>query len=1062
MNCRFLRLTVSILFFCQISSGFAQAWMSGYNYRKKITIDKAKVFSERDLTAYPLLFEITDPDLMHTAGEYGNKLSDILGRDISFALSTSATIPLSFQLEHFNPSNGKLRCWVKIPLLAANSTASVSTSLYFYYGSSTLHNPNGNSALSTWPPVSYSRIWHMNLDTLPPASRNAATNQKPQQLSGGPGFSTAYYGAGKLGMAVQLNGVSDFLTSNEETSTSITLSAWIKLKTPLKEQMIVCNDTLSGTNTNGYRLKINQTGNLSMELFKGTSNALKVTSPQKLIEDTWYFVSATSSGANLSLYVNGLPTGSLLGGTPRLGPGGMVKVGGSKQNTQYFTGTIDELSIEKEVRTAGWLKTVYTNQNNPPGFYTVFAEEYNPVSVFKFTGTKSNLWEAAGNWSSGIVPAPDKKVIITAGKTAVTPGNNTLNVGELIIEKGAALVLANNLEISGPAQVNTSGSITIHEGMELKIISNMVNNGHIRLSGLTGSLVFSGNNLTQRFSGSGTAEVYQLENVQPDPGTPLQLDAPLRITGFVKLTRGILQANRQLTLLSSANSTASLLPVSAEASLLGELNVQSYVSGAYPSPATGRGWRLLSSPVFSQAGPRNYGIQSFQNSLFITGPGAELNGFDPSPQNSGTVYTHDQSRPGSLAEKYVTIANAAATIPLGRGIYVFSRGSRYVSDAYEKQIAVQPFSSPEGYTITHTGWLHVGDLPVQLHNQDTGAEGDGFNLLGNPYPCPIEWGSITKSNLGPFVWLYDPVNKDYLVSDAGTTIIPSGSGFFVKVNSGVRTGMLVFSESAKYIANLPQQRKYALQQAGSEKAMVLPFKTEAPYKRKLTAGLSRGPFRQDYVISFTEGGNDGIDDHDAPKIAEGFVSIAGIVKEHKLAVEEMAALTAKKEILLYVKGWETGSYSLNFTGLDSFSDGTSVTLIDRYLQQSMKLVPLSSRYDFNIEAKIPKSQGDDRFVLIFDPNGNSNTDTVKRDFSDLKVFPNPFNEKLYLQTTQLSKGISIVIYDLYGKVISQQNLSATGQVSELNIQLMHRGVYLVRVLEQETQQLIGTFKVFKE
>lgn len=120
-------------------------------------------------------------------------------------------------------------------------------------------------------------------------------------------------------------------------------------------------------------------------------------------------------------------------------------------------------------------------------------------------------------------------------------------------------------------------------------------------------------------------------------------------------------------------------------------------------------------------------------------------------------------------------------------------------NAYQQQIQRTPFANAEPYILTYTGRLFTGNLTVEVLNSNKGGEGDGFNLVGNPYAAPIRWGSLTKVNIGPFIWLFDPLNNSYRVSLDENELIQPGTGFFIKVNEGATSGSISFNEGSKVI-----------------------------------------------------------------------------------------------------------------------------------------------------------------------------------------------------------------------------------------------------------------------
>ena len=69
----------------------------------------------------------------------------------------------------------------------------------------------------------------------------------------------------------------------------------------------------------------------------------------------------------------------------------------------------------------------------------------------------------------------------------------------------------------------------------------------------------------------------------------------------------------------------------------------------------------------------------------------------------------------------------------------------------------------------------------------------GWNMLGNPYPCAIDWEQMNKANMEMVFWLWDGTGYQFYQvggtkggSNAGANIsqnIPSGQGFFIRAAS---------------------------------------------------------------------------------------------------------------------------------------------------------------------------------------------------------------------------------------------------------------------------------------
>lgn len=766
----------------------AQTWLPGYEFRKKITFDKTKIEGdftgsspriELDVQDFPVLVELQDDVFKYqSATACSGVLADPEGRNVAFATVAAPAVKLNFQIESYDPVLGKYRCWVKIPSLAAAKTATPATAIYFYYGGSVLHDSYAAAGLNTWN-GEYGGVWHMNGENPDLGSINAKTGLTLGSLIGH-GLNGENVIPGKIGAAVKLDGQGRYLHTSGYGTGAFTFMTWIKWNGGAGSQTIASTDSI-GPGRTGWRIGISAEGRIEMSTYRTSGTFWSISSTYAVTPGVWtqlacyYFINGTNN-SGLTILLNGSAAGGSGGSGLRFGPGGYMVLGRSKDGSQQFNGAIDELRLYEVAKPAYWLKNEYQNQHDPASFYSIGAEEFSSSWVI-FTGTMSSNWATTANWINSVKPVAGSKVRISVGKTVRITGADVI-LGALVLEPGATLSSGVNMQLNCDAKLAAGAIFNMDSGKKLTL---------------------GGNGLSM--SGEGMINIAELEVNAAGTSSEVFLNAAVNVSKSLKIIRGLLNANGKLTLLSSsASNAAALLPITDgnEAGITGEVHVQSFIDGNFPEPSSGRGWRLLSSPVM-QEGSNTYDLRAFKEGVFVTGWGGAANGFDDSPKNGATIYTHDQSIPGTLNQKYIPVANMQATVPMGRGVYVYSRGSRFVPNAFREQIQEQPFSNPAPYTLTYKGKLFVGDLTVPVFNRDAGEEGDGFNLLGNPYASPIKWGALDKLNVGPFVWLFDPLNGTYAVSDDPETVIPAGAGFFVKVMSGVSSGNVRFTEGAKVV-----------------------------------------------------------------------------------------------------------------------------------------------------------------------------------------------------------------------------------------------------------------------
>jgi hypothetical protein len=1046
----------------------AQSWIPGFNYRKSITLNKAQVSGVASLIDFPVLISLTDPDLKYLTGQCnGNKISSASGLDISFVAASSPGSLLKFQIDTYDPVTGSLNCWVNIPILSAGGGTAPSNVIYLYYGSNMLQDPFGLNAVSTW--TSVPRLWHLNLDATPAASMNAASNMPAQMAKGTGVMNGGNFTSGKIGTALRINGSNESMNAVGDTSTIFTISAWIKVNRIDLEQVLISNDS---TGIGGYTIKINSSGKIALDIRKGTGTlVVNLIAGTALLANQWYHIAVLRDGRAKSIYING-KIASAITRNEGVGAGGRLSIGRGKQNDRYFGGMIDELRIFNQVKTADWLKTDYNNQNDPAAFYVVGNEEKNPVLTetgYLFTGALNDSWSEPANWNGGRVPEPYANATVKAFSKVTMRDAPETRLNQLTLENGASLTVQNMQLVVCKTQVNENASLLVSESLGVQFNGDVLNNGLISTSETAGRVTFSGTQGSTDVSGSGSMRVFHLQINQNGAANQVVLNQVVVVTGKLELKVGILNCNGKLTLTATKTQVASILPISSlnSAKVIGDVIVEQYVAGSFPLPATARGWRLWSSPVYASllTGSPDYELNSFKRALFVTGKGGAINGFDDSPQNGNTIFTHDQSVVGSLSQKYIAIPNLAVHVPMGTGIYVYSRGFRESPDAFTNQVLSPPFINPEAYIIRYIGKLFSGDLRVLVNSRNRKEQGDGFNLLGNPYASPIRAGSLVKENTTAFVWMFNPLNNTYDVSDDPEYIIPAGAGFFIKVAEGASIGSVTFSEQAK-VSGLKAPFSSALSFL-KQSTMATSSPIPATLNRKLEVVISRSAFSQKYILKLEPTGSDEITDEDAVSLGEGYVNIGGLsADKQKLMVDSRGFIDREAVVPLYVKGWSSGAYDLDFTGFESFQPQDSVELIDKYLNSSNLITLANHHYTFQIDADATQSQGSDRFSLrikvamqLQDPSG-----TLTSEAKQIHIYPNPFIDVITLtRRVAFPESLQVIIRDLMGKPVFTRDINTVEGASSLSLNAggLSSGLYVMELRDRKLNKRLKTAKIIK-
>lgn len=401
------------------------------------------------------------------------------------------------------------------------------------------------------------------------------------------------------------------------------------------------------------------------------------------------------------------------------------------------------------------------------------------------TGPLSSTFNVAGNWINNGTFSHNAGNVIFSGSsiisgTSVTTFNNIIinstksMTGKLndnlivqgnwsnngsFIHNGGTVSFDGTSSISG-SSVTTFGNLVINSSRTLNaplsgtmdIVLNFTNNGTFNHN--DGKIVFTGS--TQSIGGTSPTLFNNLEITSGS--TTSMVTSGLVLKGII-LCNGTLNSNGNLTLLSTSSQT-SLVDGAGTGEINGNLTMQRYLP-------TGFGYKYFSSP-FQEATVGQFSAYVNLASSFAT------------------VYKYDENR-------------------LSSGWIAYTNSSGRLDPMHSYAVNFGTSTSP--VTVSLTGVVNNRTLqPLTLTNNDKPFT-TGFNLVGNPYPSPIDWDAVsgwTKTNIDNAVYYF---NASSLGPDAGANdslqyqgtyssyingissdgsannIIPAMQGFFVHVST---------------------------------------------------------------------------------------------------------------------------------------------------------------------------------------------------------------------------------------------------------------------------------------
>ena len=345
---------------------------------------------------------------------------------------------------------------------------------------------------------------------------------------------------------------------------------------------------------------------------------------------------------------------------------------------------------------------------------------------------------------------------------------------QVISNNGAFTTISSGLFVKSGTLNNASG--TLSNNGTLTLSADLTNAGTISGNGTynvggnwTNNGTFTHNASTVVLNKTGAQSVlgttaFNNLTVASTSSTTISVSGQT-ITGIL-LCNGTLNPNGNLTLLSDVSQTA-LIDGTGTGSVTSNLAIQRYLPNSY-------GYRYISSPF------QTCTVGAFASYVNIHASFPLFYRYDESRASTGWVADTTSSNSLSPAAGYC--ANFGASM--------------------------------SAFTINIAGLVSNGAVSTGTIYNHNNPYTLGFNLIGNPYPSPVDWNAAsgwTKTNIDNALYYFNPGTSDQYTGTYSTyingvssdgianNIIPAMQGFFIHVTNGTYpvSGSLGFSNSVR-------------------------------------------------------------------------------------------------------------------------------------------------------------------------------------------------------------------------------------------------------------------------
>ena len=598
--------------------------------------------------------------------------------------------------------------------------------------------------------------------------------------------------------------------------------------------------------------------------------------------------------------------------------------------------------------------------------------------------------------------------------TAATYGNVMVQ-GQLMLN--APLTAAGTITLASGGMLDTgcqpitgAADFKVEGGSELRVCNAAGLAATGTMSGAvqtTGTRTFSPD-ATYIYSGTvaqatGAGLPSQVRALMVNNQAGVTLSAPLRVAQVLRLTQGnLMLAGQDLTLLSEASGTA--LVDNAGGVVMGTATVQRYID---PTLNPGLGYRHYAAPV-SNSTVADLGTATFAPAV--------------AGSSFATVYGYDQSRltPSANSFDQGWVAPAALSTPMavGQGYTVYLAATELVD---------------------FVGTLNNGPINLPLL-RGTPSEA-GWQLLGNPYPAPLDWSTVTvPAGLGNAVYVYQSTSqyggsyRSYVNGFGESPLIPAGQGFFVRVATAGATPTLALT-NANRVTTFGSQPTMQRTAAEARPLVQLRLRDAAGHA-------------DDAYVYFEAGATTTADAHyDAHKLrnaGSAALNLFSLAAADELSINGLPLPGAASLVVPLGVAVAPGTYTLRAEQF--LNQAGSVALRDKLTGTLTTLAPGTS-YGFTVAAGAPATG---RFELLF--GAKTALGTASAQLSEqVELYPNPAHGavQVLLPATLQREVVRASVLNALGQQVLTATLPAGAALRTLPIGALANGVYTLRL---ETSQ----------
>ncbi|MFZ4581905.1 MAG: T9SS type A sorting domain-containing protein, partial [Paludibacter sp.] len=468
------------------------------------------------------------------------------------------------------------------------------------------------------------------------------------------------------------------------------------------------------------------------------------------------------------------------------------------------------------------------------------------------------------------------------------------------------------------------------------------------------------------------------------------------------------------------------------------------------------------------------------NSITVA-PGAKLTINNGITLNGTLTLQSNINGTGTLLDSYATPTKAAIVeqyVEAGRNWYISSPLNTIAYSALNKGNSVVEYNETtnlfpivnsgtlvrgKGYiqvatavqgtngNVSFNGTTNSGNVTVSLSR--TLNKGNGYNLVGNPYPSYLDWtlAATANTNVSPTAWFRTkkttlagggytfatvnaatPSSPEIVSNSANTTItkyIPPMQAYWVRINTNPATTNYVVTNA---------MRSHADNSANKLKA---PKVDERP---RLRLQLANGIETDETLIYMDVNAKDTIDNFDSPKMMNNSTTMPDLyskVGNERLVINGLNITSDNLTIPLgFTLKSAANKLTIKVNELTKFAKNTKIYLVDSEKNTQTELLP-ETEYDFSLANAAINNEN--RFSLLFRSQAAPSATSIVEDLN-VHVFLNAANQ-IVINSPEKCK---YAIYNTLGQLLTNGFIISQPFIANCELRT---GIYVVKLIANENE-----------